>query len=96
MDKVLEEIEKEFDKEFPGGLIAYGLEVDDRVKLFLRYACKQYAKAVAEEMIGEDQNDKAWSPENQTMDYEDVCDLESRNELRAEQRQKLVEILEAK
>lgn len=40
----------------------------------------------SEEIIGEDEDKKEWTPENQTMEYEEVVDIGTRNELRKEQR----------
>jgi hypothetical protein len=31
-----------------------------------------------------DEDDKGWTPDNQTMEYEEACDIETRNELRLE------------
>lgn len=53
----------------------------------------QLIKEYCEELIGEDEDDMGWTPDNQIMLYEDVISIHEKNELRQEQRAKLKEDL---
>lgn len=101
MNELLDEIDKDFNRQFcyhDFGALKLDPDILHRrseLKDFLRSACIKYAKAVAEEVIGED---------DKLEDFPDLglptsfrqAGVDLVNNTKSDQRQKLTEILEEK